>query len=431
MGAYNEGLNVGSQYKLRTAQTESALAEADKRRADTLRQTQINDMITKAQNDPNFAPSLSDLLTFSTNASDFTQARLRDQEFGGRAILGDMNAEPEAQFHAGQQVQGKVLPRMQEIGGQTFNMATDPNMQQSFQTPMQQAEMDAERALEGQRNRSPVASGGGAGGAGVLRTVNGRLAYVTPSADGGTPSVEFITDPQMLGRERIFSDRVTVAGEGVVDELEAFANLPFDASSGWLGGVGAGAKASDSLRSATWAALRNAASRQTTQQYQASMSGLGRLLEKLESMGLTGSESAAESFNKLAWQPTDTADARLYKIAQMAQTVSNSLETMLTNPALDAARRGQIERMQARVAAAVPFKPVDLLILQNSPESLTLGDVMASRGLGGQGGAQPATPAAPATPAGGEPVRVSTVEEARALPPGTIFIAPDGRRKVR
>lgn len=40
------------------------------------------------------------------------------------------------------------------------------------------------------------------------------------------------------------------------------------------------------------------------------------------------------------------------------------------------------------------------------------------------------TPAAPAKPAGG-PVRVKSVAEARALKPGTVFITPDGRRKVR
>jgi hypothetical protein len=34
-------------------------------------------------------------------------------------------------------------------------------------------------------------------------------------------------------------------------------------------------------------------------------------------------------------------------------------------------------------------------------------------------------------PAEGEAVRVKGVEEAMALEPGTVFITPDGRRKVR
>jgi hypothetical protein len=40
-------------------------------------------------------------------------------------------------------------------------------------------------------------------------------------------------------------------------------------------------------------------------------------------------------------------------------------------------------------------------------------------------------PRKPAATASGAPVRVKTVEEAMRLPPGTVFITPDGRRKVR
>lgn len=41
----------------------------------------------------------------------------------------------------------------------------------------------------------------------------------------------------------------------------------------------------------------------------------------------------------------------------------------------------------------------------------------------GKGGSAPAKPTGP--------VRVQTIDEARALAPGTVFITPDGRRKVR
>lgn len=46
------------------------------------------------------------------------------------------------------------------------------------------------------------------------------------------------------------------------------------------------------------------------------------------------------------------------------------------------------------------------------------------------GRSEAATPAA-APQAGSQPVRVSTPEEAMRLPSGTVFITPDGRRKVR
>jgi hypothetical protein len=47
-------------------------------------------------------------------------------------------------------------------------------------------------------------------------------------------------------------------------------------------------------------------------------------------------------------------------------------------------------------------------------------------------GMPPPHPDAPTTaPQGGQPVRVSSVAEAMNLPPGTVFITPDGRRKKR
>jgi hypothetical protein len=46
------------------------------------------------------------------------------------------------------------------------------------------------------------------------------------------------------------------------------------------------------------------------------------------------------------------------------------------------------------------------------------------------GGNQSASEA-PAQAASGQPVQVRSPQEAMALPPGTVFITPDGRRKVR
>jgi hypothetical protein len=75
-------------------------------------------------------------------------------------------------------------------------------------------------------------------------------------------------------------------------------------------------------------------------------------------------------------------------------------------------------------------------------EKLTPGETQALgmyRGGGRRGGGSlpgPTKPAprprpAPAPAAASGPVRVRTPDEARALPPGTVFITPDGRRKVR
>src|SRR5690606_14138726 len=159
-----------------------------------------NDAIMRAQRDPDALPTMADMFAFATGAGDLGQGMLRHQEYGGRSVLGDLSAAPEAQFAAGQMVQGRVLPRFEDIGGQTYNLATDPSMQSPFMTPLQQAEVDATRALEGQRNRSPVARGGAGGGWNMV-TVGGRRLRERINPETGEYEYEFVTEPQMLGRE--------------------------------------------------------------------------------------------------------------------------------------------------------------------------------------------------------------------------------------
>jgi hypothetical protein len=116
IGAYQKGLDTSSQYRLRSAQTESALAEADKRRGDALRQTQVNDLVTRANSDPNFQPTVSDLLTLSTGAGDFTTGRLHEQEHGFRGGVADI-ATPQPQRLANMEaISGKPVERYYQSG---------------------------------------------------------------------------------------------------------------------------------------------------------------------------------------------------------------------------------------------------------------------------------------------------------------------------
>src|SRR5690606_20515834 len=140
IGAHTKGLEARATYDLRNAQTESALAQAEQRRQEALRRAFTNDAIMRAQRDPDAPPSMADMFAFATGAGDLGQGMLRHQEYGGRSILGDLSAAPEAQFAAGQMVQGRVLPRFEDIGGQTYNLAADPSMQSPFMTPLQQAQ---------------------------------------------------------------------------------------------------------------------------------------------------------------------------------------------------------------------------------------------------------------------------------------------------
>lgn len=426
MGAYQQGLDSGSQYKLRTAQTESALAEAEKRRAEALRESTRNNLIARAQADPNFRPSTADLFTIATGAGDFGQGALRFQEHGFRGLLGDPATDPEVAFAAGQGVQGEVLPQIKALGsGRELDLLT----QEAYTNPLGDADIAATIALEGQRNRSPVSStGGGTADGWKTVTVGGRRLRERTNPETGEYEYEFVTDPQMLGRERMFAERVRVAGESMADALENISAMPVGAS---MGVFGVGGSPGKSILGSTKDTLRNAATSEAVQWYTAALAGANRALAVLEAAGLSPSGSTQQSFEALAWREGDPESTRLYKLAEMRQTVDNAMQTALTNPAISPDMRAQVAAIQQRVAAAVPFSPMDVLLLERSPSSMTLGDLIKTTS-GAKSAGAPAQPgAAPAAAPASEPVRVTTIEEARALPPGTVFITPDGRRKVR
>lgn len=73
---------------------------------------------------------------------------------------------------------------------------------------------------------------------------------------------------------------------------------------------------------------------------------------------------------------------------------------------------------------AVPSKVVPVPAGQRPPRG-------AAQQFAAPPGSAPAVPSMPTAQAGAAPIRVSSPEEARALPPGTVFITPDGRQKVR
>jgi hypothetical protein len=107
----------------------------------------------------------------------------------------------------------------------------------------------------------------------------------------------------------------------------------------------------------------------------------------LESAGLVPSGATQQSFDALAWREGDTEATRLYKLAEMRQTVDNAMQTALTNPAISAEMKAQVADIHNRVARAVPYSPMDVLRLQSAPPGVTLQDIVAQRG-----GAQPAAP---------------------------------------
>lgn len=422
-GAYTEGLNTGSQYRLRSAQTEESLARAEVERAERMRKQQEIDAINKAQSDPNYRGTIADMLATRSNPQQYGLDPLSVQEHGFRSILGDLGAAPEEQFAAGQGVQGRVMPRIETAGGQNYNLATDPNMQAPTMTPLQQADVAATTAQAGQRNRSPASA---AGGGWNTVTVGGRRLRERVNPETGEYESEFVTDPQLGSRERTIYQRALTAANLAIPGLANIMNSAASASTGILSGVQGGA----GIFSNTKAQLAKALTSEEAKQFDAMMAGIGRQLAVIEGGGLVPSESLTNSFAQLTLQPTDNQLTKLLKLAEMRQSVEYGLQAFLSNEAITGKLRQDIERMADQVQRAVPYTTEDVLELQRSPNpNASLGDIVRQRGLG-----DPASNSQiqqPQAPAAGQPVQVQTVEEARALPPGTIFITPDGRRKVR
>lgn len=377
-GAFAKGMDDAAAYRLRSAQTESALAQAEERRAAALapqRQQQIYESMVA---DPTRKVGAADLLGFASNASDLSQGMLRFQEHGNRDILGDVNATPEAQFAAGQGVQGRMLPQVQALGsGREIGLLD----QQAYTNPIGEADILAAEALAGQRDRSPVAGGGGGGSGGgggaadgwKTVTVGGRRLRERIDPVTGAYESEFVTDPQMLGRERMFAERVRVAGESMADALENIADMPAGAS---MGVFGVGASPGTSILASTKDTLRNAATSEAVQMYTAALAGANRALAVLESAGLSPSGSTTQSFESLAWREGDTEASRLYKLAEMRQTVDNAMQTALTNPAVSQDMRDQVVEIIRRVERSVPFSPMDVLRLSRAPAGVTLQDII-------------------------------------------------------
>lgn len=397
-GAYSTGLDQRSKFNAQSAQTMSALAEADKRRTEAVRQEQINDVSRKAQADPNYVPSVADLLTWSTGAGDFTQGRLRDQEFANRATLTDPAAAPEAQFLAGQGVQGRVMPRIETAGGQNYNLATDPNMQAPTMTPLQEANVAAEVALAGQRDRSPMASGGADGVADADGIGPGGMSYFGRNAPAGQ---QFFKDPAdgavklrpladatAGSMERRFLARVENAARNASADLQTIAQMPLSVSSGVFG-IGKG-PANQGILAATKDSLRNKLNEEDVQIYNVVMQGLGNAMQTLEGFGLRGSEGMAARFQEqVEIRAGDAELTRLSRLAAARQSVENAVDTVLSQGVASPETQAALAKLKQDLAASIPFSPIDVVMLGRAPGTVTLADIMKQRSATQPGSGQP------------------------------------------
>ncbi len=125
MGAYQQGLDSGSQYRLRSAQTETAMQQAEQNRAEAVRISQANAARTKALTDPTFAGSLAMATQIANGANDLGGWQDSDQIRGFRGTINDGTAAPDVRFRAGEAIQGQLQPKIEALGaGREYNMLT-------------------------------------------------------------------------------------------------------------------------------------------------------------------------------------------------------------------------------------------------------------------------------------------------------------------
>jgi hypothetical protein len=385
-GAFEEG-------RLRTAQTENALAQARKHQIEAIAdEAQITargkttEMLAKhGVKDPAMLGNL--MAAGYGDYADVQQGELRRQELGNRSTLSDPGADPLAQFAAGQGVQGKVLPRVDAIGLGGFTDLTTgkPNVQL---TPLgdsmvaeNEASIAATGALENLRNVQA--------GDPDYQTVSGSTHDGTVKAPSGyepnpdfdptmpssveNPKLRPITggpsDPDFAGklgsRERQVIARIGNAALNTTADLESIMAMPSGASRGVFG-TGVGGTPGSTLLDATVDSMKNRVAPEEVQLYNTVLGGLSVQLATLEKSGLAGSDALSAQYDNLQLRPEDTVETKMLKMAQMRQTVESALSIQLAQGNLPREQKAQFQQIVSRLHQAVPFGPRDVLALRQS-----------------------------------------------------------------
>jgi hypothetical protein len=125
------------------------------------------------------------------------------------------------------------------------------------------------------------------------------------------------------------------------------------------------------------------------------------------------------------WMPTQAGKRFDAAVDQMRSTL-----TALTRvPGVGAMSDYETKLDQAKFPSRTDYESVTAEKIRGIEDMLAAIETGYTDLLSG-GASQPASAAPTAPQASGE-MRVNSVEEAMSLPPGTVFITPDGRRKVR
>lgn len=142
--------------RYQSAQTESALAQAEERRSKAIALEALPAQLKALPGmTPELAAASGGALAAGGGIGDAIDLLLGNQELGFRADLANPDLDSNTQFYRGQGVQGRVLPRYEfGPGGEMMSDLTRP-AEKPVVTATGEAQIAADEALARERDRSP------------------------------------------------------------------------------------------------------------------------------------------------------------------------------------------------------------------------------------------------------------------------------------
>lgn len=237
-----------------------------------------------------------------------------------------------------------------------------------------------------------------------------------PTRGGEVP--QFVTGAQLTGksgsggsgisgREGVFFNRITGAGNAATAAAENIMELPITVDRGFFGGREQGG----SLFDATKEDLANTLTGSDAQGYNTMMAGVGRNLSAIEAAGLAPNGSLTHSMDSLILKEGDSQMTRLRKMAEMRQIIETGMEPSLSNPRIPPEQKELVQKIVGKIRSAIPFTQHDITQLERAKNPrATIGDFAKQSGIGGS------------------PKSVVTKSDFDALASGTVYIGKDGNQ---
>lgn len=250
---------------------------------------------------------------------------------------------------------------------------------------------------------------------GYRMTKDGNLEFIP-----GGPADPKTKEGKLGAREQVFLQRTMTSANEAAKDLENVVQLPMTSSTGWFGGRQQGT----GMLGATQEVLANKMTPQEVQSYNTLSSGFQRSLASIEAAGLAPSGTLSHQMDSVIFKEGDTNLTKLQKLAQTRQIVEAGLESTMANPRIPDEQREHMQKVMDSIKKSVPFTQSDLLVLEKAQDKnpkVTLKDVMTAKQkiLEQQKGNA------------GAPTKISSDAEYDKLPPGSVFIGPDGKTRTK